>query len=99
MLRLRKIICPTDFSELSCEAVKAAGALAMQSGAELCLLHVTQPIQPSSGLSPFPEHVPVNVAQQEKGMAEGAERELRGILDCHQFENLQTRPNKVLTFT
>jgi nucleotide-binding universal stress UspA family protein len=44
MLPLKKILCATDFSELSHEAVKAASELALQFSAELCLLHVVPPV-------------------------------------------------------
>lgn len=40
MLPIRKILCPTDFSEPSFEAVKVAGEFAVHFGSSLCLLHV-----------------------------------------------------------
>ncbi len=44
MLPVKKIICPTDFSEHSCEAVKAANELASLFVAELILVHIVKPI-------------------------------------------------------
>lgn len=44
MMSVKKIICPTDFSEHSYEAVKAANQLALLFGAELILVHVVKPI-------------------------------------------------------
>lgn len=38
----RKILCPVDFDDNSAQAMKEAGALALQSGAVLHLLHVVQ---------------------------------------------------------
>jgi nucleotide-binding universal stress UspA family protein len=44
MLPLKKILCPTDFSEASYEGLKAADELALHFSAELCLIHVVAPI-------------------------------------------------------
>ena len=46
MRRIRKILCPIDFSEASHTAVEAAVDLAQLFSAELLLLHVVQPITP-----------------------------------------------------
>ncbi len=40
MIQLKKILCPTDFSDLSLEALRFAGELASTFHAELHLLHV-----------------------------------------------------------
>jgi nucleotide-binding universal stress UspA family protein len=44
MLPFRKILCSTDFSEASYEALKAADELAIQFAAELYLVNVVAPI-------------------------------------------------------
>jgi len=44
MLPIKKILCPTDFSEPSYEALKRADELAMHFSAELILVHVVPPI-------------------------------------------------------
>jgi nucleotide-binding universal stress UspA family protein len=44
MLPLKKIVCPTDFSEPSFEALQAAVELARHFSAELIVVHVVQPI-------------------------------------------------------
>jgi universal stress protein A len=46
MLPFKKILCPTDFSEPSYTALRAAKELALIFGAELILLHVIQPLPP-----------------------------------------------------
>ena len=52
MLPLKKILYPTDFSEPSYEALKAANELALQFSAELCLVHVVSPdVQTSPDLA------------------------------------------------
>ena len=43
----QRILCPTDFSETSYEAVRTAVALAKAFNAELILLHVVVPVTPS----------------------------------------------------
>jgi nucleotide-binding universal stress UspA family protein len=43
MLPFKKILYPTDFSEPSYEALKAANELALHFSAELCLVHVVSP--------------------------------------------------------
>ncbi|MCU0578733.1 MAG: universal stress protein [Desulfobacterota bacterium] len=44
MLPLKKIVCPTDFSDPSFEALQAAVELARHFAAELVVIHVVQPI-------------------------------------------------------
>ncbi|MFH1302072.1 MAG: universal stress protein [Planctomycetota bacterium] len=44
MLPLKKILCPTDFSEPSYEALKAANEIAACFSAELILVHAVTPI-------------------------------------------------------
>lgn len=45
MLLFKKILCPTDFSEPSYKALKAANDLAKEFSSELILLHVVSPLQ------------------------------------------------------
>ena len=44
MLPIKKILCPTDFSEPSYEALKTANEIAACFSAELILVHVVTPI-------------------------------------------------------
>jgi nucleotide-binding universal stress UspA family protein len=44
VLQFKKILCPTDFSEPSWEALSVAGALAKILTAELIVLHVVDPL-------------------------------------------------------
>ncbi len=48
MLPIRKILCTTDFSEPSFKGVAAADELAAHFGAELILINVVIPIQPTA---------------------------------------------------
>ena len=45
MLLFKKILCPTDFSESSYKALKAASDLAKEFSSELLLIHVLSPVQ------------------------------------------------------
>jgi len=44
MFPLKKILCPTDFSEPSLEAIKAAAELAERYHAEIILMHAVSPL-------------------------------------------------------
>ena len=57
MIRLKKILCPTDFSEHSRSSLVYACELALKFGAELHLLHIMQDlvtIVPEAGMSFVP---------------------------------------------
>jgi len=57
MVPIKKILYPTDFSEASYEALKAANELALHFSAELCLVHVVSPVvqaPPDFALSALP---------------------------------------------
>jgi nucleotide-binding universal stress UspA family protein len=43
-LPVKKIVCPTDFSEPACRALKVAAEIAEAAKAELLLVHVVAPI-------------------------------------------------------
>lgn len=52
MKDIKKILCPTDFSEPSFKAVKAASDLAEKFSAEMILLHVVSPVPLPSATTP-----------------------------------------------
>jgi nucleotide-binding universal stress UspA family protein len=43
-LPVKRILCPTDFSEPACKALKAAAEIAAAAKAELLLVHIVAPI-------------------------------------------------------
>jgi nucleotide-binding universal stress UspA family protein len=49
-LTIKRILCPTDFSEPSYAALEAAGTLAAKFNAELCVLNVLEPLEPVLGI-------------------------------------------------
>ncbi len=64
MIPVKKIFCPTDFSEPSYEALKTANELALHFSAELTLIHVVSPI-PAVPASPAPTGFNLLSYQQE----------------------------------
>jgi nucleotide-binding universal stress UspA family protein len=91
MLPLRSIICPTDFSELSREALQRAGELAAHFDAELCLLHVMQPLQPLMGLAPYAGVGAFDASSYEEAARAAAEQGLRALLEEYAGENVRVR--------
>jgi len=88
MLPFKKILCPTDFSEFSQEAIREATELASQFGSELLLLHVVTPIiVPAVGVEPVPPRLPVN----EQELEEEAKTFLRNWVDRLQSQGLKVR--------
>ncbi|HVF10427.1 MAG TPA: universal stress protein [Abditibacteriaceae bacterium] len=71
MLTFKKILCPTDFSEASYEALARAVALAEQGMSELCVVHVEPPAQTMTalaGLTPSAEDEPTRRAAAIKNL-------------------------------
>lgn len=59
MLPLKKIVCPTDFSEPADEGLKIARELATQFSAEMLLVHVVTPLPAMhGGVAPTGFHIP-----------------------------------------
>ena len=88
MLPFKKIVCPTDFSEPACRAIKAAGELAEQFSSELILMHVVGPVpvlETPTGLAGF------DVAAYQQELADSAESSLQLRLDKHIPESVNAR--------
>ena len=88
MLPIKKIICPTDFSESANEGIKAANELALHFSAEIILINVvsTIPIVPASpaltGVNDLQVLTEMEKAAQET-IAKDAERLLDNSLESH----------------
>jgi nucleotide-binding universal stress UspA family protein len=83
MLPLRKILCPTDFSEPSYEALQVALELATTFSAELCLVHVVPEVpRPSwaSALDPEQTKCELEVAEYEEMLHIGAQQKLHELI-------------------
>ena len=67
-IKIRKILCPTDFSEHSEYALKYALEIAILTKAELQLLHVVEPVayhQPTQLFEPMVDEVKLSMQMQE----------------------------------
>ncbi len=74
LLPFKRILCPTDFSEPACRAIKAAGELAEAFSAELILMHVVGAIPTldnPAGMGGF------DVAAYQHELTESAEASLK----------------------
>jgi len=91
-VRLRKIIVPIDFSPTSAQALPYAAALAGRFGAEITLLHVTEPVVIPAEL----RSVPVGI-QGVVESPEPAAREQLTLLGQEMFD--ETVPVRVLVRT
>jgi nucleotide-binding universal stress UspA family protein len=91
MLSFKKILCPTDFSQHSYEALKAANELGLKFGARLYLLHVIAPVPiitaagtpMTAGIGPSEFNVPFY--QQE--LKTSAVRKLRELVKRRKGKN------------
>jgi nucleotide-binding universal stress UspA family protein len=85
VLPLKKILCPTDFSDPSYAALEHAVELATHFDSELCLLHVV----PFSPVSP-PDLMAVAVVPDDERL-ETAERQLREVAATRVPANVRVR--------
>jgi nucleotide-binding universal stress UspA family protein len=72
MLPVRRILAPTDFSDISVATVLQAGEMAEHFGAELVVLHVIPPIP----TLPSDPHYNFEVPAYQEALRENAERQL-----------------------
>jgi nucleotide-binding universal stress UspA family protein len=78
MLPIRKILCPTDFSEPSHEALKAANEFAHHFSAQLVVLNVLQPVPV------IPEGhgaVHLNIPEYQKEMERSSRSQIRKVVE------------------
>jgi len=88
MLPFKRILCPTDFSEPACTAIKAAAEMAKSFSAELILLHVVGPIpalETPAGVSGF------DVSAYQRELAESAESSLQMRIEAHVPDLVDSR--------
>jgi nucleotide-binding universal stress UspA family protein len=88
MLPFKRILSPSDFSEPSYEAIKAAGELAYHFGSELCIIHVVSPIplMPAGA-----ESTPFNVVQYERELMDSSQRTLEEVLNHLETKEVKAR--------
>jgi nucleotide-binding universal stress UspA family protein len=90
MLPIKKILCPTDFSEPSYEAIKAAGELAYHFGSELHIVHVIAPV-PIMPVPIGPEPSAFNVSLYEQELDVSSKRALEEVVNQLETKELKTR--------
>jgi nucleotide-binding universal stress UspA family protein/archaellum component FlaC len=88
MLPFKKILCPTDFSESSYEAIKTAGEIAFHFGSELCVLHVVSPV-PVVPVGAEP--LAFNVSLYEQELETFSKKSLQEIINQIEWKNLKVR--------
>ncbi len=88
MLPFKKILCPTDFSEPSYEAIKAAGELAYHFSSELCIIHVISPVP----LMPMgAEPMAFDVVRYEEELMASSKKTLQEVLDHLETKEMKAR--------
>jgi universal stress protein A len=84
MLPFKRILCPTDFSESSYEALRAANELALHFSSELLVLHAVQPI-PTANVPPPPPAAAApmgfNISSYRQKLEALSERSLQEVVD------------------
>jgi len=84
MLPFKRILCPTDFSEPSYEALRVASELALHFSSELLVLHVVQPI-PVANVPPPPPATAApmafNISSYRQELEEVSKRSLKEVVE------------------
>jgi nucleotide-binding universal stress UspA family protein len=79
MLPIKKILCPTDFSEPSYEGLDAATELALHFSAHLTLVHVISPVPIVPGApAPTGFHIPSMLKELESAAHETLQNDAMG---------------------
>jgi nucleotide-binding universal stress UspA family protein len=87
MLPIKKIVCPTDFSDPSYEGLKVAREFAEHFSAELILVHILFPGPIVPGVAEPGFHIPAAL----KAMQETAEKRLEDLSRQQMLENISVR--------
>jgi nucleotide-binding universal stress UspA family protein len=87
MLPIKKIACPTDFSDPSYEGLKAATELAEHFQAELILVNVISPVPLAAGAVPAGVHLPTVMDE----MQAAAEKSMTDLISEKVPKAVQTR--------
>ena len=94
MLPFKKILCPTDFSEPSYEALKIANELALHFSSELFVVHVVAPVP----LFPAAPTVPVtfNVPEYQQELEMSSRKMLEEMANKYISEKIWVRTLSVV---
>jgi universal stress protein A len=94
MLPLKKILCPTDFSDPSLAALEAANELAVHFTSELIVLHIITPIPVLGAEALMPGNF--DVAAYQKQMELNAHKNLEELVRKKISEGVSVRTLVVL---
>ena len=90
MLPFKKIVCPTDFSEPSNQALEAGGELAVQFKAELLVVHIVPQVPPVSPGIVSPRAF--NVAAYQEELVKSSGDALGELIENRLPKNLKVKP-------
>jgi nucleotide-binding universal stress UspA family protein len=88
-MELKKILCPTDFSDPAEDALKAAASLALDYSAELSVVYVVEALPLVPGSVPHPVS---RMEEYKKEMEVAAEKKLRTLIKRVISNEIQVRP-------
>ena len=86
MLRLQRILCPTDFSEFSAKAYDYAYSLGRRYGAKVFVEHVIQPMTYAYPYYAFPD----SVTELYSDLSKHAEEQLQELVKTHSWNGVQS---------
>ena len=92
MLPVKKIICPTDFSDFSYKALEVAEELCREFGAQLCLIHVVTPIPKAMG---SPTATGFDIPRYEEDLAEQSKKMLKRLIKERVAKSVKTEAEVV----
>ena len=87
LLPIKKIVCPTDFSDPAYEGLKVAQEFAEHFSAELILLHVIYPVPIVPGVAEPGFYVPAAI----DAMQESAEKTLKNLTQQKMLQDISVR--------
>ncbi|MFH1639113.1 MAG: universal stress protein [Chloroflexota bacterium] len=87
MLPIKKILCPTDFSDPSFEAIKVANELAVHFSSWLCLIHVVS-LTPVLATTMVPSAF--NVDAYQKALEESGKEQLNQVMEKYVSKEIKT---------
>jgi len=88
MLPIKKILAPTDFSDISVETIAGASELALHFGAELTVAHIIPPIP----TLPSDPHYNFEVPAYQDALKDNAMRQLKEMISNHVSEKIKVVP-------
>ncbi|MBI4772955.1 MAG: universal stress protein [Deltaproteobacteria bacterium] len=89
LLPIKKILCPTDFSEASNVSIRVADELALHFGAELILIHVVSPMTAVRPTGTIPIFTKNNYLDE---MQRASAESLKDLIENRVCKSVSARP-------